>query len=97
MIADDRAVDPQQALEAQLLHEEVGQLLGTLAPRPRSVLELRFGLRDGRPRTLEQIGGELGLTHERVRQIEVRALRALRWGLSESGPKTLDSVGHLSA
>ena len=46
--------------------------IAALAARPRSVLELRFGLRDGRPRTLEQIGGELGLTHERVRQIEVR-------------------------
>jgi RNA polymerase primary sigma factor len=53
-------------------------VLGTLNPREQKVLELRFGLRDGRTRTLEEVGKEFGVTRERIRQIEAKALRKLR-------------------
>ena len=58
--------------------EEVQELLEALSDRERQVIRLRFGLEDGRSRTLEEIGGQLGVTRERVRQIEARAMEKLR-------------------
>ena len=62
----------------QLLKEQVEDVLDTLNLRERRVLQLRFGLEDGRSRTLEEVGKEFGVTRERIRQIEAKALRKLR-------------------
>jgi RNA polymerase primary sigma factor len=62
----------------QLLKEQIEDVLTTLTPREKRVLELRFGLEDGRSRTLEEVGVEFNVTRERIRQIEAKALRKLR-------------------
>ena len=61
-----------------MLREQLVEVLSTLTPREAKVLELRFGLRDGRQRTLEEVGKEFNVTRERIRQIESKALRKLR-------------------
>jgi RNA polymerase primary sigma factor len=61
-----------------MLHAEVEEVLNTLTPRERRVIQLRFGLSDGHQRTLEEVGKRFALTRERIRQIEVRALHKLR-------------------
>jgi RNA polymerase primary sigma factor len=61
-----------------MLKEQVAKVLGSLEGREQRVIRLRFGLDDGRPRTLEEVGHEFGLTRERIRQIEAHALRKLR-------------------
>ena len=61
-----------------LLREQLEEVLDTLAPREKKVLELRFGIVDGRTRTLEEVGKEFNVTRERIRQIEAKALRKLR-------------------
>ena len=66
------------AATKQLLKEQIDDVLGTLTPREQRVLQLRFGLEDGRARTLEEVGKEFGVTRERIRQIEAKALRKLR-------------------
>jgi RNA polymerase primary sigma factor len=66
------------AASRQLLKEQVGDVLDSLTLRERKVLQLRFGIVDGRSRTLEEVGREFGVTRERVRQIEAKALRKLR-------------------
>ena len=71
-------VAPEAAAGQQLLKETVGAVLGSLSPRERQVLELRFGLGDGRARTLEEVGRDFDVTRERIRQIEAKALRQLR-------------------
>ncbi|MBQ5324042.1 MAG: RNA polymerase sigma factor RpoD, partial [Oscillospiraceae bacterium] len=58
--------------------EQLGEVLATLIPREAKVLSLRFGIEDGRPRTLEEVGKEFNVTRERIRQIEAKALRKLR-------------------
>ena len=77
-IPDDAALAPADAASHQLLKEQVMDVLSSLTPRERKVLELRFGLEDGRSRTLEEVGREFGVTRERIRQIEAKALRKLR-------------------
>ncbi len=77
-IKDEREISPEEAVSFSVLKEEVEEVLQTLPPRERHVLRLRFGLEDGRPRTLEEVGGEFGVTRERIRQIESKALRKLR-------------------
>lgn len=77
-IEDKTALAPIDAASYQLLKEQVDEVLHTLSERERRVLELRFGLSDGRSRTLEEVGGEFGVTRERIRQIEAKALRKLR-------------------
>jgi RNA polymerase primary sigma factor len=77
-IEDEHMLPPLEAAAHQLLKAEVAQVLTTLTPRERRVLELRFGLDDGRSRTLEEVGRELAVTRERIRQIEAKALRKLR-------------------
>jgi RNA polymerase primary sigma factor len=77
-IEDRSALAPADAASYQLLKEQVGEVLDTLSPRERRVLQLRFGLEDGRSRTLEEVGREFSVTRERIRQIEAKALRKLR-------------------
>ncbi len=77
-IEDHGALAPAEAASHQLLKEQVEDVLDSLTPRERRVLQLRFGLDDGRSRTLEEVGKEFGVTRERIRQIEAKALRKLR-------------------
>ena len=77
-IEDRTALAPIDAASYQLLKEQVEEVLHTLSDRERRVVELRFGLTDGRSRTLEEVGREFGVTRERIRQIEAKALRKLR-------------------
>ena len=77
-IQDDNVPIPAEAATYTLLKEQLGEVLGTLTERERKVLELRFGLEDGRSRTLEEVGKEFSVTRERIRQIEAKALRKLR-------------------
>ncbi|NMB14687.1 MAG: RNA polymerase sigma factor RpoD [Gallicola sp.] len=77
-IEDDTAVAPDEAANFTMLREELNEILMTLNERERKVLELRFGLVDGTPRTLEEVGKEFNVTRERIRQIEAKALRKLK-------------------
>ena len=77
-IPDDDAPAPADAASHTLLRETLGDVLDSLTPREEKVLRLRFGLEDGRPRTLEEVGKEFNVTRERIRQIEAKALRKLR-------------------
>ena len=77
-IPDDDAPAPVDAVAFMLLKEQLGEVLNTLTYRERRVLSLRFGLEDGRARTLEEVGREFNVTRERIRQIEAKALRKLR-------------------
>jgi len=77
-IEDRSAPAPSDAASFQLLKEQIQEVLDTLTDRESRVLQLRFGLEDGRSRTLEEVGKEFGVTRERIRQIEAKALRKLR-------------------
>lgn len=77
-IPDDDAPAPAEAASLILLKEQLGEVLSTLTEREEKVLRLRFGLEDGRSRTLEEVGKEFNVTRERIRQIEAKALRKLR-------------------
>ena len=77
-IPDDDAPAPADAASHTLLKEQLSEVLKTLTPREEKVLRLRFGLEDGRSRTLEEVGKEFNVTRERIRQIEAKALRKLR-------------------
>ncbi|MCL2281661.1 MAG: RNA polymerase sigma factor RpoD [Dehalococcoidia bacterium] len=77
-IEDQNAMAPPDAASRQLLKEQIDSVLSSLTSRERRVLQLRFGLEDGRSRTLEEVGKEFNVTRERIRQIEAKALRKLR-------------------
>ena len=77
-IEDDAAVVPPDAASFSMLHEQLSKVLDGLAERERKVISLRFGLEDGHPRTLEEVGREFGVTRERIRQIESKTLVKLR-------------------
>ena len=77
-IPDEDASEPAEAASFTLLKEQLSDVLGTLTPREEKVLRLRFGIEDGRTRTLEEVGREFSVTRERIRQIEAKALRKLR-------------------
>ena len=77
-IQDDHVQVPVDAATYTLLHEQLMEVLDTLTEREQKVLRLRFGLDDGRPRTLEEVGRQFNVTRERIRQIEAKALRKLR-------------------
>ncbi len=77
-IADQEALAPEAAVSSIMLKKELDRALRTLPPRERNILRLRFGLDDGRPHTLAEVGQEFGLTRERIRQIEAGALKKLR-------------------
>ena len=77
-IPDEGASEPSEAASFTLLKEQLMEVLSTLTPREEKVLKLRFGMEDGRTRTLEEVGKEFNVTRERIRQIEAKALRKLR-------------------
>jgi RNA polymerase primary sigma factor len=77
-IEDPEAVVPLEAASLMMLQEHIGSVLHSLSARERKVIQLRFGLPDGHPRTLEEVGREFGLTRERIRQFEGKALSKLR-------------------
>ena len=77
-IEDDRAVTPSDSVSSTMLKETLLSVLNSLTPREEKVLRLRYGVDDGRPRTLEEVGKEFNVTRERIRQIEAKALRKLR-------------------
>jgi len=77
-VADSNVVTPEGNVENVMLREHIDSLLKDLKERERQVIELRFGLKDGHPRTLEEVGKEFNVTRERIRQIEAKALRKLR-------------------
>lgn len=77
-VADSNVVSPEGNVESVMLKEHISTLLGDLKERERQVIVLRFGLEDGHPRTLEEVGKEFNVTRERIRQIEAKALRKLR-------------------
>ena len=77
-IPDEAASEPSEAASFTLLKEQLVDVLSTLTPREEKVLKLRFGIEDGRTRTLEEVGKEFNVTRERIRQIEAKALRKLR-------------------
>ena len=77
-IPDEGASEPSEAASFTLLKEQLVDVLSTLTPREEKVLKLRFGIEDGRTRTLEEVGKEFNVTRERIRQIEAKALRKLR-------------------
>jgi RNA polymerase primary sigma factor len=77
-VEDESAVSPVDAASQQLLRQQIDLVLSTLTDREQRVVRLRFGLDDGRSRTLEEVGNEFGVTRERIRQIEAKTLRKLR-------------------
>lgn len=77
-IEDEVVAKPDEAASSELLKEHMREVLDTLSPREKKVLELRYGLEDGRNRTLEEVGKFFGVTRERIRQIEAKALRKLK-------------------
>ena len=77
-VADEEVSAPTDDTSKELLKQQLLEVLETLSPREQRVIELRFGLRDGKPRTLEAVGREFGVTRERIRQIEAKAIRKLR-------------------
>jgi len=78
LVEDQASLAPTEATSQQLLKEQIDKVLGELTEREKKVLQLRFGLKDGHPRTLEEVGREFEVTRERIRQIEGKALRKLR-------------------
>ena len=77
-IPDEDTLSPSDAAAYQMLREQLAEVLQTLTPREEMVIRLRYGLDDGRPRTLEEVGQQFQITRERIRQIEAKALRKIR-------------------
>jgi RNA polymerase primary sigma factor len=77
-IEDEKTVTPSDSVAFSMLKEQLLGVLDTLTPREEKVLRLRYGIDDGKPRTLEEVGKEFNVTRERIRQIEAKALRKLR-------------------
>jgi RNA polymerase primary sigma factor len=77
-IEDEKMLSPAQQTAQQLLKDQVREILVDLTPREQRILEMRFGLTDGVLRTLEEVGKEFGVTRERIRQIEAKALEKIR-------------------
>ena len=77
-LGDADSSNPSQTVDQHLLRERISEVLRSLTPREREVIELRFGLRDGQPRTLDEVARSYGITRERIRQIEARGLLKLR-------------------
>jgi RNA polymerase primary sigma factor len=78
LVQDENSTPPEVSTESNLMASDIRGVLSVLTPREREILILRYGLQDGQQRTLEQVGKLVGITRERTRQIELKALRALR-------------------
>jgi RNA polymerase primary sigma factor len=87
LVEDESSTPPEVSTETNLMSADVREALCTLTPREREILTWRYGLNDGRPRTLEQVGKLVGITRERTRQIELKALRSLRQSSTTAGLK----------
>ncbi len=92
LVEDENLVSPDDKTESHLMSKDVRDALSMLTPRERDILMLRYGLNDGMPRTLEQVGRMVGITRERTRQIEIKALRNLRQ--SEETSKLKEYLGN---
>lgn len=79
-IEDTKHISPEESTAQQLLRDKIKEFLGELSPREQKILKMRFGLEDGRTHTLEEVGQEFGVTRERIRQIEAKALSKLKKG-----------------
>lgn len=79
-IEDDKNISPEESTARQLLRDKIKEFLGDLSPREQKILKMRFGLEDGKTHTLEEVGQEFGVTRERIRQIEAKALSKLKKG-----------------
>ena len=77
-IEDDKILSPDQEAARRLLNDQINEILTDLTPREQKILKLRFGLEDGVTHTLEEVGKEFGVTRERIRQIEAKALERIR-------------------
>ena len=77
-IEDEKTATPSDTVAGTMLKEQLLSVLDTLTPREEKVIRLRYGIDDGKPRTLEEVGREFNVTRERIRQIEAKALRKLR-------------------
>jgi RNA polymerase primary sigma factor len=88
-VPDNEMINPEESAMLMLLRDEINEVLNTLGPREATVLKMRYGLIDGRQKTLEEVGKYLNVTRERVRQIEVKALRKLRHPTRSKHLKTL--------
>ncbi|MFZ5982485.1 MAG: sigma-70 family RNA polymerase sigma factor, partial [Patescibacteria group bacterium] len=77
-IEDTESVMPNQMASRKMLKSHIGEILGDLTPREQKILKIRFGLEDGVTHTLEEVGKEFGVTRERIRQIEAKALEKIR-------------------
>ncbi|HAQ05380.1 TPA: RNA polymerase sigma factor RpoD, partial [Candidatus Azambacteria bacterium] len=77
-IEDEKGVVPSQSAAQRLLRDQIGEIFNDLAPREQKILRMRFGLDDGVSHTLEEVGSEFGVTRERIRQIEAKALEKIR-------------------
>jgi RNA polymerase primary sigma factor len=77
-LRDRGTTTPGEHVDQHLLRERIGEVLRSLAQREREVIELRYGLKDGQPKTLDEVARLFGITRERIRQIEAKALRKLR-------------------
>jgi RNA polymerase primary sigma factor len=77
-IKDEKGLAPDQVTAHSLLREKIMEILNDLTPREREIIEMRFGLRDGVTHTLEEVGQKFGVTRERIRQIEAKALEKMR-------------------
>src|SRR5947199_10514790 len=97
-LGDRSVTSPGEDVDANLLRDRIAEVLRSLTPREREVIELRFGLKDGQPRTLEEVAKAYGITPERIRQIEARGLLKLRQPIRSkrlaefSGPEWLDTM-----
>ncbi|MCL4387255.1 sigma-70 family RNA polymerase sigma factor, partial [Patescibacteria group bacterium] len=77
-VADTESKTPEEEATAELLKEHIVEVLGFLSPREQKIIRMRFGLDDGRAHTLEETGNEFGVTRERIRQIEAKALQKIK-------------------
>src|SRR5262249_29831266 len=77
-LGDSDSANPGRMVDQHLLKERIGEVLRSLSPREREVIELRFGLRDGHPRTLDEVARTYGITRERIREMEARGLLDVR-------------------
>ena len=91
-IEDSQAIVPPDAASFSMLQEQLTQVLDSLADRERKVIELRFGLVDGHPRTLEEVGREFGVTRERIRQIESKTLPSFATRAARASSRTISKA-----